>query len=243
MPHIHVINKKTLLLQSAYRENCEITRQWFDAQYWKSIDSITGKSTGRATTYFIKHSQFKGLVLRHYYRGGMVRHFLKDTYFYTNFKNTRVFAELEILEKLNEWGLAAPKPVAGLIQRCGLFYRADLLMEQIPNARDLFQELKASRLSTKTWESIGKTVAQFHQYGVYHADLNCHNIMRDNTGKIWLIDFDRASLKPAGTGWAAENIGRLYRSLVKEQERNNVFYFDDTQWEAFLAGYDANPKI
>ncbi len=238
MPHITPLMRNAVLLQSHNQADGQITQQWFDPDYWQSNNGITGHTTGRATTYFIKHSLFKGLVLRHYYRGGMVRHFLKDRYLYTGLKNTRAYAELEILEKLQQWGLAAPKAVAGLVQRRGLFYRADLLMEQIPNARDLFQELKSSRLSASTWQSIGRTVAQFHQHGVYHADLNCHNIMRDNTGKIWLIDFDRASLKPTGTGWAAENIGRLYRSLTKELERSPPFYFDDTQWEAFLAGYD-----
>ncbi|WP_053981391.1 3-deoxy-D-manno-octulosonic acid kinase [Marinagarivorans algicola] len=238
MPHITPLTRNTVLLQSHNQEEGHITSQWFEPDYWQSSNSITGHTTGRATTYFIKHATFKGLVLRHYYRGGMVRHFLKDRYLYTGLKNTRAYAELEMLEKVQQWGLAAPKAVAGLVQRRGLFYRADLLMEQIPNARDLFQELKSSRLSASTWQSIGRTVAQFHQHGVYHADLNCHNIMRDNTGKIWLIDFDRASLKPTGTGWAAENIGRLYRSLTKELERSPPFYFDDTQWEAFLAGYD-----
>lgn len=239
MPYISSPAGNTILLHSPHHQDCEITNQWFNPNFWRSNNQITGQSTGRATTYMIKQPPFNGLVLRHYYRGGAIRHLLKDSYLYQSIKNTRVYAELEVLEKLEQWGLAAPKPIAGRVVRAGLFYRADLLMEQIPNARDLFCELKSSRLSKKTWEEIGKTIAQFHQYGVYHADLNCHNIMRDNTGKIWVIDFDRASFKPQGAGWETQNIGRLYRSLTKEQERQASFYFDDTQWEYFLNGYDA----
>ena len=215
--------------------------QWFDASFWQQQNAITGQSCGRSTTYFIAHNSYH-FVLRHYYRGGMVRHFLRDAYFYNGIMQTRIYNELALLEQLNAWALPAPKPIAGRVMRSGLYYRADMLMEKIANAHDLYQILKERALTTAEWKITGATIAAFHQRGVYHADLNCHNIMQDERGKTWLIDFDRATLQSPESGragWTAQNLGRLYRSLTKEKQQNARFNFDDSHWEQLLAGYDS----
>ncbi|HEY7774055.1 MAG TPA: 3-deoxy-D-manno-octulosonic acid kinase [Marinagarivorans sp.] len=218
-----------------------VTREWFSPEHWHAKDAITGQSLGRSTTYFIENNEHQ-YVLRHYYRGGMIRHLMRDTYFYHGLKNTRTYKELEILEKLNEWKLPAPTPVAGLVEQSGFFYRADILMKQIPEACDLYQYLQKNSLNTQQWRDIGITIGRFHQHGVYHADLNCHNIMRDKHGKIWLIDFDRAKLQTDAankSSWTAQNLGRLFRSFTKELNRCTQFAFEQQSWEQLLIGYDS----
>lgn len=216
--------------------------QWLDINFWRDQNSVYGQSLGRSATYFINnvHGEF---VLRHYYRGGAIRHISKDCYIFCGPRRTRLYEEFSILEQLKNWGLPAPTPVAGRIIRKGLFYKADLMMEKIPNATDIFQLLQKQGLSFEAWKSIGATIAAFHKRGVYHADLNCHNLMRDNQGTIWLIDFDKAKIhtpESGRAGWAAQNLARLYRSLVKEREKNSPFYFEDNHWEQLLAGYDSS---
>ena len=240
MPSIATLSRGLHILDCTSGAN-PITRDWFLPSYWQQQKAITGQSSGRSTTYFIQNEN-EHYVLRHYYRGGMVRHIMRDTYAFSGLKSTRVYAELEILEKLNTWDLPAPQPIAGLIARKGLWYRADILMAKIPNANDLYQYLQKHRLSQQEWRNVGITIGHFHQHGVYHADLNCHNIMRDKQGKIWLIDFDRARLQTDTenkASWTAQNLGRLYRSLNKELARCPKFAFEQQDWEQLLAGYDS----
>jgi tRNA A-37 threonylcarbamoyl transferase component Bud32 len=212
---------------------------WFLPGFWQEQGAVTGASQGRSATFFIHYNNHK-FALRHYCRGGIIRHLFRDTYLFSSLKTTRIYAELAILEKLQEWQLAAPQPIAGLVKKFGLFYRADLLMAQIPNASDLYQLLQNSAFSKQQWQDIGVTIAQFHHHGVYHADLNCHNIMSDNNGKIWLIDFDRAKLQVDAdrkARWTTENLNRLYRSLTKEKSRCNQFHFEENNWKQLLIGY------
>ncbi len=224
--------------------NPEANWDWLDINYWRDRDGIAGQSTGRSTTYLISHPQGE-YVLRHYYRGGAIRYISKDYYCYYGLEKTRIYAEFTLLEQLQAWNLPAPAPIAGRITRKGLLYKADLLMATIPNATDVFQRLCQHALTPSVWQSIGMTIARFHQHGVYHADLNCHNLMLDKAEKIWLIDFDRAEIKPMHPSWTTQNLARLYRSLVKEKNKNTLFYFDDNNWAQLLIGYDSqkdNPQ-
>ena len=54
---------------------------WFDPTYWKSRGELDGTARGRGTTYYFKTAN-KNLVLRHYRRGGLVRHVSADKYFW-----------------------------------------------------------------------------------------------------------------------------------------------------------------
>lgn len=248
-----------------------IDADWLDAQYWEKRDAIIGSSRGRSATYFVKNSAEDSnessqvdptqnhqnqvpstntsadsemhYALRHYHRGGMVRHILRDHYWYSGRHNTRVYQELDILEKMQAWHLPAPVPIAGRVMRKGCYYRADILMQKIPNAKDLYEILRQRPIGVDVWRRIGRTIALFHEHGVYHADLNCHNIMLDAQEKVWLIDFDRASLQTAGESWQSQNMGRLYRSFSKEKglqakSHSTPFFFTESQWEHLLKGYD-----
>ncbi len=59
-------------------------------------------------------------------------------------------------------------------------------------------------------------MARFHRAGVWHADLNAHNVMIAPDG-LYLIDFDRGESARAcyGSMAAMANLQRLRRSLLK----------------------------
>lgn len=242
MPQVIPLSANCTLLQSAPLE-APLASHQFEPSHWQNMGAISGLSHGRNTTYFINQSK-QQWVLRHYYRGGMVRHLSRDHYLYTGLHASRVFRELSMLETLNRWDLPAPAPIGGRLQRRkGLWYSADILMAKIPQAQDIYETLKSRALPKMQWQEIGKTIAKFHEHGVYHADLNCHNIMIDDCHKIWLIDFDRATLQPPSTertSWMAQNLGRLYRSFGKEKAKRPVFHFSDNDWEQLLKGYDGH---
>lgn len=212
---------------------------WFNAEYWRTNNAITGTSTGRHTTWFIKPpSEIGGSdwVLRHYYRGGLIAKITRDKFVYVGLKRTRGFLEVKLLDYMQQMGLPVPAVIGARIQRHGLFYRADLLMEKI-EAKDLVAKLSLSKLSKEIWHSIGKTIALFHQKGIYHADLNAHNLLIDDANKVWLIDFDRCEKRPIQDAWQQNNIERLHRSFIKEKGLISNFNFDDESWKYLLEGY------
>lgn len=177
-------------------------------------------------------------VLRHYRRGGLVGRLVHDRYLRAPLPATRGLAELALLQRLRGFGLPVPRPAAARCVPAGLFYRADILLERLQAAEDLSALLQRAPLPAFDWRAVGAAIARMHAAGVFHADLNCHNLMRDARGRIWIIDFDRCALRAPG-GWQAQNLERLRRSLRKERGRLATWHWDDGDWAPLLQGYEA----
>jgi len=218
-----------------------IISAWFDANFWQDNQAIIGQSHGRNVTYFIDPNPItksnSSWVLRHYYRGGLYGKFNRDAFLFHGIETTRAYQELSLLEKMREWNLPVPTPVAARVIRSGLFYRADILIEKIPNADDCFQILRQRALPKETWYDIGATIFRLHHHNVFHSDLNIHNIMLDQHNKVWLIDFDKCGIRDDQATWKLENLERLKRSLTKEKNLNDSFQYHSNDWKALLAGY------
>ena len=214
-----------------------IHAEWFDIAHWHKQNAVTGQSKGRNITWFIGHENDEW-VLRHYYRGGIVAKLLHDQYLYTGFENTRCYQELNLLEQMYQQDLPAPKPIAARVIKQGLFYRADILTEKIPHTENLAQRLRQENFSEADWHSVGALAARFHQSGIYHPDLNVHNILVDNDFKFWLIDFDKCDNRVGETSWKQANLARLERSFYKESQLHNEFHFSPLNWQWLLQGYN-----
>ncbi|MBL4910302.1 MAG: 3-deoxy-D-manno-octulosonic acid kinase [Alteromonadaceae bacterium] len=221
-----------------YDENklTEFSPQLFNSDYWQQKNAITGSAQGRGTTWFIEHNK-QAWVLRHYYRGGLVGKFIKDSYFYQGMTKTRAVQEFNLLAKMQQLALPAPAPVAYQVIRSGLFYYADLLSQRIENAHDLVAILSIKTLSSTLWQRIGETIQQFHQHGIYHHDLNVHNILIDDNDKVWLIDFDRGEQRTINKSWQQANLRRLLRSFNKEKNKLPNFQWQPQDWQQLLMGY------
>ncbi len=220
---------------------------FFSAEYWRQKGKIKGSATGRSTAWFIDNGE-QGMLLRHYYRGGLVGKVNKDRFAREVVSNSRAMAEFELLLQLRERDLPVPKPLAARFERARIWgYRADILVETIPHTQDVFRLLGQRSLTSEEWFSIGAVIRQFHQQGVYHSDLNCHNVMLDKLGKVWLVDFDKCELRPTGE-WQQDNLARLLRSLVKEttkaKEASREFHWQEQRdWPQLIAGYDKANKL
>lgn len=215
----------------------DFSPDYFSAQFWQQQQAVTGQSHGRGVTWFIRYQQSEW-VLRHYWRGGLIGRYVKDLFCFTRLRAARSFAEFNLLHKLVDDELPVPRPVAARITRHGLLYSADILIERIPDAEDLVQILKREALSADSWQRIGQVLAQFHQAGVYHSDLNAHNILRDASGKIWIIDFDKGGIRHPGR-WQANNLARLLRSLKKETGLHRQFHWHSDDWQNLLVAYQS----
>lgn len=220
-------------------EGC--TTKHFEANFWRSQNKIKGSATGRSTAFFIDVGEH-GLLLRHYYRGGLVGKFNKDRFKREPISSSRAMAEFSLLLKLRELKLPVPRPVAARFVKAPIWgYRADILVEVIPGAQDLFKLLLQRPLVASEWQQVGNTIRELHCAGVYHSDLNCHNIMLDDSSKCWIVDFDKCGFRAEGE-WREANLRRLLRSfnkeLTKAKETNQAFHFDETRdWPLLVEAY------
>jgi 3-deoxy-D-manno-octulosonic acid kinase len=213
----------------------KIEPRMFTQEYWAKQNSILGISKGRGITVFFKHRS-QELVLRHYLRGGLIGKLIKNRYFNTGYQQSRAWLEFKLLEFMIALNLPVPKPVAAIVSHHGLFYTADIILQKIAGASDVHQHLAQRELTNNEWQSIGQTIALFHKNQVFHHDLNIHNIMLDNMGKVWLIDFDKCVVK-SGHDWKKANLERLKRSLNKEQGRESQYFFNDDGWKQLTDAY------
>ena len=215
----------------------QISGARFTPDGWPHVDRVRGEmgSAGRGNTLFVgnKPRQF---VLRHYRRGGVPGKLIRDQYFFTGEDDTRPFREWRMLEKMVEFGLRVPRPAAARYVRRGPFYTADIITLRIPGVRPLSSVIAERPRDEAYWHSVGAQIQEFHTAGVYHADMNAHNLQLDAKDRLWMLDFDRGRLRAPGP-WQQQTLRRLHRSLRKLRAMNPALYFGRDEWDALLAGY------
>ena len=210
---------------------------WFEPEALAKRGWLTGHATGgRGRVQFFSY-RGSNYVLRHYHRGGKAAMLLDDRYLWTGLPHTRAWREWELLAKLVELNLPAPRPFAARVIKRGLFYRADLVTERIANTSSLAARLATGALPATTWCEIGRVIARFHAAGVWHADLNAHNVLLSSDGAATLIDFDRACFRPQSARWQEANLARLLRSLRKLTRLNPRLRFSESDFALVREGY------
>ncbi len=208
----------------------------FDPQQWSRRAAVVPATRGRGATWFVDDGA-GAWVLRHYRRGGFVARFLEDRYLWTGEDRVRAFAEWRLLEHLWRRGVPVPQPIAAAYRRRGPYYRCDLITARIPDARPLSERLTDGTLPPELWRALGAAIAQLHREGVDHADLNAHNVLVDDAGRVSFIDFDRGRVRTDGR-WTMRNLRRLRRSLSKIGADRTSLAFD-AGWRELLRAYAA----
>jgi len=87
------------------------------------------------------------------------------------------------------------------------------------------------------WLRVGKCIREFHDAGVWHADLNARNILLNADSRVFLIDFDRAKFSPGRAVNGEGNLRRLKRSLAKLWPPGEISTMQ-IAWTQLKAGYD-----
>ena len=246
-------NNHWLICQPELKEIVEA--QWFEQDHWLHQGRLMGANSGRGSAWIIKSEHGKW-ILRHYFRGGLYAKISKDKYLWTGVDNCRAFKEFQLLSQLQQWQLPAPKAVAARVSKHGLFYRNDLLMEQIMHKQTFGQHLNQSMLEPtksegntseveseteiKIWTYIGQTIAKFHNKGIYHSDLNANNILIAEE-LVYLIDFDKGDIRTPNIQCQSKNIARLKRSIEKITGKSCQHELK-IMWKALHSGWQTHIK-
>jgi len=214
-----------------------ISEDMFVPSGWPHAESVTGLlgSGGRGQTMFVGNVP-RQFVLRHFVRGGLFGKVVRDSYAWKGEDATRSFAEWRMLDQMAENNLHVPRPAAARYCRRGPLYTADIITVRIPGVRSLSERLAEKAWGAEFWTSIGAAIFEFHDRGVYHADMNAYNIQIDDDGKVWMLDFDRGRLLPPGA-WQQKTLSRLHRSLEKVKALDPALNFRRLDWELLLEGY------
>jgi 3-deoxy-D-manno-octulosonic acid kinase len=184
---------------------------WLQPKFWQIRGSVMGELGGRGQALVVETPSGPA-VLRRYLRGGQIRRISVDRYLFTGFSSSRGFREWRVLDHLHKAGLPVPRPLAASCERAGLTYRAGLLTRLIPGARSLLE--LAPELNETSIGNLAEVLQRFFATGLVHRDLNATNILLDQTGQWYLIDFDRATIRP-GASRPGPMVRRLQRSLIR----------------------------
>lgn len=158
-------------------------------------------------------------AVRHYRRGGAVASFFDDRYL--RLGRPRPFRELRASTVARARGVRTPAVIAGAVYPAGLHYRCDLVTEVVPRAHtlaDVLHEEDGTRGWLDAMTAAGELVRELGDAGVFHVDLNAHNIVfeRHEMSSVWVVDLDRAKILGRPSETAKERMRvRLTRSIVK----------------------------
>ena len=209
----------------------------FDLSYWQGKPGYSKIEGGRGGSAKIEIDG-QTILLRQYYRGGLVAKLFTDEYLWLGRNKTRAVKEWLILRQAREAGLPVPQALAVCVRRSGLIYRAAIMTEYFADTETLAAHLSHSRLSNEAWGRLGKLLNQLHSLLFRHADLNANNILIDSQLQFYLIDFDQAKIMRRIGDWQWSPLYRLQRSLDKI-DRQKGLNFEPNNWQAMMDGYES----
>jgi 3-deoxy-D-manno-octulosonic acid kinase len=154
------------------------------------------------------------LWIKHYMRGGLMRLLSKKTYF--RLGKTRAEKEFTLLQKVKEFGVNTPDPVAYAF-RGRLFYIGWLVTRFIPQSLTLarFAATDEKQVS-KVMPAVVEQVARLIRCGVYHVDLHPGNVLIDHSNQVYLVDFDKGYLSAANKNILRDRyLNRWHRAINK----------------------------
>lgn len=163
-----------------------------------------------------------GLVMRHYLRGGLVGKFMTDGFFRFDKTACRARLEFELTAKLYRLGLPVPRPLIARERVGSMWIRNDIVVEQLPNTRNLAEILAQDGIRQGQMRKVGQMLRRFFDANLLHTDLNIRNILINDKDECFLIDFDKCEIrKELSKSEELSMLSRLERSFKKEKEHND----------------------
>lgn len=129
------------------------------------------------------------VIIKEYRRGGMLR-FIRRRYYVRN-GTPRPERELNSLLAVRAEGVNAPEPVACFC-RGGLLYQGWLVTRFIKGRGLLDACLADTGAAHRLVDELVRQVQVLVRHRIVHIDLHPGNVHVDDSGAVYLLDFDRA---------------------------------------------------
>jgi 3-deoxy-D-manno-octulosonic acid kinase len=200
----------------------------------KGWEALSG---GRGSAVSVSLPGIGTVVLRRYRRGGLLGKVLIDRYLF----GSRPFRELTVLALARSRGVPVPEVLGASSTRVDLFWhRGRIVTRLIPDSQTLPLFIEEKRNDVRGVEEVlrktGQAVRRMHDAGIDHADLNMNNILVDARHDVFIIDFDKATVRPTlGQPGRIRNLKRLLRSLRKLREAGSPL--EDSDFSMIVEGY------
>jgi 3-deoxy-D-manno-octulosonic acid kinase len=181
-------------------------------------------SGNRGSGYRLKLDGGLELFVRRSRRGGLARLLLRDTFFGVS---ARPFDELGITSKVYRRGVPVAEPMGAMVEWIAPgIYRGFFLSRAI-RGMTLWEFLRTDDdpiVKKHVLMTARAAIVTMHDKGLFHADLNLHNLMVTQSGetfKVVILDLDKAQLYDASLRPALrrKNAQRLLRSARKLDPR------------------------
>jgi 3-deoxy-D-manno-octulosonic acid kinase len=131
------------------------------------------------------------VVIKCYRRGGFFGNFVSQYYVASGLKRSEL--EFNILNKVRELGINAPKPIAFAYQGTGI-YKAWLVTKLIADSKNLadlslIDKDRAVEITSKLSEALILLIKN----RIFHVDLHPGNVLVKDSDELYILDFDKAS--------------------------------------------------
>jgi hypothetical protein len=199
------------------------------------ISNRTGVGN-RASGFSLSFKPGQELFVRRCRRGGFVRFLLDDLYL--GFK-TRPLAELALAVQAWRRGLPVAEPVGAAVERVLPFLYRGFVLTRPLKGMTLWEFVRTDDeplVRRHAVEQARQSIEAIHQGGLFHNDLNLHNLFVTESGErlsVTVLDLDKALLfdRPLKPGLRRRNLARLSRSIRKLDPQGQYF---DPQARAIL---------
>jgi tRNA A-37 threonylcarbamoyl transferase component Bud32 len=146
---------------------------------------------GRAAISKIVLPQLGNLIIKHYSRGGLLKHLNKGTYLKLT-SPYRSQGEFEMLQRVRKCGVNAPEPVAYIVSK-GIAYRTWLVTKEIMYHKCLAEiSLYDQELAARLTQQVFKQLTCLIEKKILHVDFHPGNVLVDNASNVYIVDFDKA---------------------------------------------------
>jgi 3-deoxy-D-manno-octulosonic acid kinase len=155
-------------------------------------DAVDSPLGGRSAVTIAQLEGIGWVVIKHYTRGGFIRYIVKRNYIKCG--KTRSQLEYEALQNAARLGVNVPEPIA-YAYHGNLFYRAWLVTREIPQQNTLAELSKIDEMQTRiAMKEVVNQIETLIRNNIHHADLHPGNILVNNTGRVFILDFDKSSI-------------------------------------------------
>lgn len=153
----------------------------------------------RRSAFGLKLAGAPELIARCARRGGLVQFVLSDLYFGISPRPVR---ELAVALEARRRGVALAEPMGAMVQWVApMVYRGFFLTRALPGVT-LWEFIRADHdpaLRAHVLDCARFAIQTMHQRGLFHADLNLHNLFVTRVGPsptVVILDLDKARLYP-----------------------------------------------